>query len=462
MTALATEIKEPKAAPPGHRYPLDDIDTETVKVGQTVEVRADVSHVKECFRAHNEPFVEVGGTDRFAITTGLAAFAPAWLLGVAGLHLTSLFVFLGIAYYCVYHHRLWMKRLELIAERQFRLRKAIQQEEIETTDKSGNFQGGQGKERLEWLNAAVWKIWEVHQGSLSGIIREQIQGALNEMLVNIWPVAEFNVKAFSIGSLPPRFRYATYEGSNVYGEFKINTEGFLLEPDLEMEAEVVLQCGGLRVTVPLKLADVLVRFDLQLLARVSGLDGAMNILKFMFNQPMELDYRLVLFRAIDLTALPLVQHYLSHIITDSLLFMTKPNMYILHEVPGAVADPELSKPARIFGQLEIEVVAIGLPRQQRDATVFVRAYVLPRGSNANAGSAHLRKEEEETHLKKEELDDKHLRKVARFNWRTETLHDDMKSESHEREATSAHGHPFWPMHHREMRGATDRGFRGLT
>lgn len=69
------------------------------------------------------------------------------------------------------------------------------------------------------------------------------------------------------------------------------------------------------------------RFDVQLLVRVSAKDGSMTVLGLMFNTPLELDFRLCALGGwMDLTAIPLVQQYISQFVTDSLLWMTKPDM----------------------------------------------------------------------------------------------------------------------------------------
>lgn len=61
-------------------------------------------------------------TDYFATTLLLTTVAPAWLLGWLGLGLLAPFAFVCVAYYCIYYRRLRMKRLELVAERNFRRR----------------------------------------------------------------------------------------------------------------------------------------------------------------------------------------------------------------------------------------------------------------------------------------------------------------------------------------------------
>eukprot|EP01050_Picozoa_sp_SAG11_P038326 SAG11_NODE_15584_length_573_cov_0.654008_2_plen_69_part_01 len=45
------------------------------------------------------------------------------------------------------------------------------------------------------------------------------------------------------------------------------------------------QLGGLKVTLPVRLTELLVRFDVHVLVRLSAKDGALTVLGLMFNRP---------------------------------------------------------------------------------------------------------------------------------------------------------------------------------
>jgi hypothetical protein len=110
----------------------------------------------------------------------------------------------------------------------------------------------------------------------------------------------------------------------------------VVAPEIKVDALAVLCFGGFELQVPVKVSDVIVELDLQLIVRMSEEQG-MTMLGVMLNEAIEIDYHLSVFGMIGVSSIPAVQSYVNNAINDSLWWMRKPNVLKMPWVPGAGA-----------------------------------------------------------------------------------------------------------------------------
>ena len=314
-----------------------------------VQVRDDPKFVEECFLYHNKPFVEEAFTDWHAIVSyGVAffgAFAAGGVTEALGLGrfaqvLVALPLWVAIAYNAIYLERRRVRRIELFSEREAKTRR----ERTSIPD----------EENVEWLNAVLRKLWGPLEPRLSKAVQWTAQATVDDAVLEPY-LPEIKITEFSLGHYPPIVQYASYEPSEVYGEFKINMHLTMVAPEMNVHTLATLCVGGLEVEVPLRVSSAVVEIDMQLVVRVSE-DQGLTMLGIMLNKPLELDYCLTVFSCLRLSSLPMVCGYLNRAINDSLWWMRKPEILMLPLVPSADLDTELSRPTRNLGLLQITVL----------------------------------------------------------------------------------------------------------
>lgn len=230
-----------------------------------VQVRDDPKLVEDCFAQQNMPFVEVFGTDLHAVTTCGVAFFTSWALGFVvetlGLGwmihlLLALPVWVYVAYNAIFLERQRVSRIEGLSERKAKDRRNRTSTLIPDD------------ENVEWLNAVLRKVWGPLEPGVSKSVHDSIQCTLDEMVMEPY-LSEIRLADFALGQNPPAVQLASYEDSDVYGEFKINLELEMVAPEIKVDARAVVCIGGLELQVPVKVSDVMVELDLQLIVRMS-------------------------------------------------------------------------------------------------------------------------------------------------------------------------------------------------
>ena len=314
-----------------------------------VQVRDDPKFVEECFLNHNKPFLEEAFTDWHAIVSYGVAFFGAFAVGgvMEALDmgrfaqvLVALPLWVAIAYNAIYLERRRVRRIELLSEREAKTRR----ERTSIPD----------EENVEWLNAVLRKLWGPLEPRLSKAVQWTAQATVDDAVLEPY-LPEITITQFSLGHYPPIVQYASYEPSEVYGEFKINMHLTMVAPEMKVHTLVTLCVGGLELEVPLLVSSAVVELDMQLVVRVSE-DQGLTMLGIMLNKPLELDYCLTVFSCLRLSSLPMVCGYLNKAINDSLWWMRKPEVLMLPLVPSADLDTELSRPTRNLGLLQITVL----------------------------------------------------------------------------------------------------------
>ena len=314
-----------------------------------VQVRSDPKFVEECFVHQTKPFLEVAETDWHAmVSCGVAffgAFTAGWLTDSLGLGslvqlLVALPLWMVVAYNAIYLERRRVRRIELLSEREAKTRR----ERTVIPD----------DENVEWLNAVLRKVWGPLEPRVSKTVQWTAQAAVADMVMEPY-VPEINIPHFSLGQQPPSVQYASYEPSDVYGEFKVNMQLMMVAPEMSVDTLVTVCIGGLELEVPVRATSVIVELDMQLVVRMSEEQG-LTMLGIMMNKPLELDYCLKAFGLFKLSSIPMVCGYLNNAINDSLWWMRKPEILELPWVPSADLDTELSRPTRNIGLLEITIL----------------------------------------------------------------------------------------------------------
>lgn len=137
-------------------------------------------------------------------------------------------------------------------------------------------------------------------------------------------LCEIEIDSVKVGSLPPTLRSARFADSNVFGEFKINTNLNLVAPEAQIDARVVLSVCGMKLSLPVRLHDVTAQCDTQLIIRASETHG-LTMVGIMLNENLELSYGLTVCGIAEVTSFPMVLRYVNHAINDSLWWMRKPH-----------------------------------------------------------------------------------------------------------------------------------------
>ena len=76
---------------------------------------------------------------------------------------------------------------------------------------------------MEWLNGVLWKVWGPMEPILSKNVRQTLQYTLDGLTMEPFLSSIF-ISSFTLGQHPPAVKFASYEDSDVYGEFKLNME----------------------------------------------------------------------------------------------------------------------------------------------------------------------------------------------------------------------------------------------
>ena len=114
------------------------------------------------------------------------------------------------------------------------------------------------------------------------LMQVQLDGCVREPYL-----FEIEIDAVKVGSLPPTVRSASFEDSDVFGEFKINSNLLFVAPEARVDARVVIGACGLKLSIPIQLHDVTVKCDTQLIIRASETHG-LTMVGIMLNDNLEL------------------------------------------------------------------------------------------------------------------------------------------------------------------------------
>ena len=180
-----------------------------------VVVREDVEYVENIFKEQNMPFVEVAITDSHALLSCGVAFLVAFVLGKVAenvgnwVHVLGIPLWVMVAYNAIYLERRRVRRIELFSERDMKTRRS---RPLIPDD-----------ENVEWLNGVLWKVWGPMEPILSKNVRQTLQYTLDGLTMEPFLSSIF-ISSFTLGQHPPAVKFASYEDSDVYGEFKLNME----------------------------------------------------------------------------------------------------------------------------------------------------------------------------------------------------------------------------------------------
>uniref|UniRef100_A0A7I4D373 C2 domain-containing protein n=1 Tax=Physcomitrium patens TaxID=3218 RepID=A0A7I4D373_PHYPA len=195
------------------------------------------------------------------------------------------------------------------------------------------------KESAEWLNMVVGKVWNLYRRSLETATIEAVQPVIDEIPEKPPFVERVILKQFFLGDEPVTLRTIERRTSRRANDLQYHV-GLRYTGNSRMVFSLKLKFGFLPIEIPVAIRGLDLDGEVWVKLRLIPTEPWVGTATWAFVAPPKVTLALVPFRLFNLMAIPLLNIFLTNLLTRDLpLLFVRPNKQIVNYLKGKVAGP---------------------------------------------------------------------------------------------------------------------------